>query len=220
MDLARPRFAADGEFLGFVGSVIDIHVRRETEDRLRQSEARLRGVFATVPVGIIISEAPSGRIVAGNPQIERILRHPIIRSPDVGSYREWTAFHADGRRVEGPEYPLARAVATGEPAEGEYQYRRGDGTMAWIRAIGAPIRDGETGAVSGGIVVVLDIGKEKRAEQELRRSTEELEAEVGERTRERDRIWRNSRDLLLVVGLDDVIRAVNPAWTATLGYGE
>ncbi len=220
VDLARPHFDAGGGFLGFVGSVIDMHVRREAEERLRQSEARLRAVFATVPVGLVIAEAPSGRIVAGNPQIERILRHPIIRSPDVASYREWTAFHADGRRVEGEEYPLARAVATGEPAEGEYRYRRGDGTEAWIRVMGAPIRDAETGGVSGGIVAVLDIDAEKRAEQDLRRSTGELAAEVGERTRERDRIWRNSRDLLLVVGLDGVIRAVNPAWTAVLGHRE
>ena len=220
VDVARPRFGPDGGFLGFVGSVIDIHVRRETENRLRQSEARLRGVFATVPVGIVISEAPSGRVVAGNPQVERILRHPIIPSPDVASYTEWTAFHANGRRVEGHEYALARAMATGAPAEGEYHYRRGDGTLAWIRVIGAPIHDGETGAVVGGVAAVLDADKEKRAEQELRRSTGELEAEVGERTRERDRIWRNSRDLLLVAGLDGTIRAANPAWTATLGYLE
>ena len=130
LNLARPRFnpAEGGAYLGFVGSVIDIHVRREAEERLRQSEARLKALFATVPVGLVISEAPSGRIVAGNPQIERILGHPLIHSPDVESYREWTAFHADGRRVEGSEYPLARAIATGEPAEGEYQYLRGDGT--------------------------------------------------------------------------------------------
>jgi PAS domain S-box-containing protein len=213
LNLARPRFnpAEGGAYLGFVGSVIDIHVRREAEERLRQSEARLKALFATVPVGLVISEAPSGRIVAGNPQIERILGHPLIHSPDVESYREWTAFHADGRRVEGSEYPLARAIATGEPAEGEYQYLRGDGSTAWIRAIGAPIRDGRTGKVAGGIVAVLDIDEEKRAEQEL-------EAAVGARTWERDRIWRNSRDLLLVLGLDGRIRAVNPAWTTTLGY--
>ncbi|MEO8655350.1 MAG: PAS domain-containing protein, partial [Ramlibacter sp.] len=35
---------------------------------------------------------------------------------------------------------------------------------------------------------------------------------------ERDRVWRNSRDLLIVVGADGVFRAVNPAWTAILGH--
>ncbi|GAA0579742.1 hypothetical protein GCM10009416_17690 [Craurococcus roseus] len=220
IDLARPRFGADGEFLGLVGSVIDIHVRRQAEERLRHSEARLMAVFETVPVGILISEAPSGRIVAGNPQIERILGHPVINSPDVASYGEWVAFHADGRRVEGHEYPLARILASGEPAEGEYHYQRGDGARIWIRAIGTPIRDAETGGVAGSVVAVLDVEREKLAEQELRRFTGKLEVEVGERTRERDRIWRNSRDLLLVVALNGVIRAVNPAWKATLGYAE
>ena len=42
INLARPRFGADGGFLGFVGSVIDIHQRREAEERLRQSEANAR----------------------------------------------------------------------------------------------------------------------------------------------------------------------------------
>jgi len=36
----------------------------------------------------------------------------------------------------------------------------------------------------------------------------------------RDRVWQNSRDLLVLVGTDGVFRAVNPAWTALLGYRE
>lgn len=44
MDLGRPRFAdgGGGEFLGFVGSVIDVHVRRQAEEDLRRSEANAR----------------------------------------------------------------------------------------------------------------------------------------------------------------------------------
>jgi PAS domain S-box-containing protein len=41
---------------------------------------------------------------------------------------------------------------------------------------------------------------------------------VAERTAERDRVWRNSRDLLLIVGADGVFRAVNPAWAEILGH--
>jgi PAS domain S-box-containing protein len=54
--------------------------------------------------------------------------------------------------------------------------------------------------------------------QKFKELHEALEQQVAERTRERDRIWHNSRDLLLVVGDDGVLRAVNPAWTAILGY--
>jgi PAS domain S-box-containing protein len=38
IDAGRPRFAADGRFLGFVGSVIDISDRRELEEQLRQAQ--------------------------------------------------------------------------------------------------------------------------------------------------------------------------------------
>ncbi len=58
----------------------------------------------------------------------------------------------------------------------------------------------------------------RRAEQALGELAATLEARVEERTAERDRVWRNSRDLLAVIGADGVCRAANPAWTAVLGY--
>lgn len=56
------------------------------------------------------------------------------------------------------------------------------------------------------------------AERDLYALAASLERQVEERTAERDRVWRNSRDLLVVVGADGIFRAVNPAWTAILGH--
>jgi PAS domain S-box-containing protein len=47
-----------------------------------------------------------------------------------------------------------------------------------------------------------------------------LEARVEERTRERDRMWRLSTDLMDVCGADGRLVAVNRAWTQRLGWGE
>ena len=47
-----------------------------------------------------------------------------------------------------------------------------------------------------------------------------LAQRVEEKTRERDRIWNVSQDLLLVSDRDGVWRTVNPAWTRTLGWSE
>ncbi|VUF15935.1 Sensor histidine kinase TmoS [Methylobacterium dankookense] len=57
----------------------------------------------------------------------------------------------------------------------------------------------------------------REAADALRSLNASLESEVAERTAERDRVWRDSRDLLAVLGKDGVFRAVNPAWTAILG---
>lgn len=56
-------------------------------------------------------------------------------------------------------------------------------------------------------------------EQE-RRQSELLERRVEERTRERDRIWRVSRDLLLVADAQGRFVATNPAWQLLLGWSE
>ncbi|WP_428484689.1 ATP-binding protein [Rhodopila sp.] len=57
-------------------------------------------------------------------------------------------------------------------------------------------------------------------QQELQALNATLEAQVSQRTAELDQIWRNSIDLLVVLGFDGVIQASNPAWQATLGYRE
>jgi PAS domain S-box-containing protein len=58
----------------------------------------------------------------------------------------------------------------------------------------------------------------RRAEQELRQLAASLENQVALRTAERDRVWQNSRDLLVIVGADGIFRAINPAWKTILGH--
>ena len=56
------------------------------------------------------------------------------------------------------------------------------------------------------------------AERQLCDLADSLERQVFERTRERDRTWNTSQDPLVVVDLDSVFRAVNPAWSTILGW--
>ena len=56
------------------------------------------------------------------------------------------------------------------------------------------------------------------SEAKLRQLNQTLEAKVAERTRERDRAWRLSQDLLVVAETDGTIIAVNAAWTEVLGW--
>lgn len=58
----------------------------------------------------------------------------------------------------------------------------------------------------------------RRAERHYMELAASLEQQVAQRTAERDRAWKNSRDLLTVLGADGIFLAANPAWTAILGY--
>ena len=56
------------------------------------------------------------------------------------------------------------------------------------------------------------------AQLALQRLNTRLEQLVEERTRERDRVWTVSQDMLVITDRAGGIISVNPAWTATLGW--
>ena len=60
--------------------------------------------------------------------------------------------------------------------------------------------------------------EQARAEAGLVRINETLEAQVAERTQERDGIWNASQDLLGVADMDGTWISVSPAWTELLGW--
>ena len=64
----------------------------------------------------------------------------------------------------------------------------------------------------------VDAHDKVAASAEVHAKNEALEAEVSVRTQERDETWRVSRDMLIVLGPEGIIHAVNPAWTEVLGY--
>jgi PAS domain S-box-containing protein len=58
----------------------------------------------------------------------------------------------------------------------------------------------------------------RKAELDLQALAASLERQVAERTAERDRVWRNSRDLLVVLNAQGTLHLANPAWTVVLGF--
>ncbi|WP_428390547.1 ATP-binding protein [Lichenicoccus sp.] len=64
------------------------------------------------------------------------------------------------------------------------------------------------------------LARQVMAQLELRRLLKQQDQTVQARTRERDRAWRVSQDLLVVADADGTMRAVNDTWTALLGRGE
>jgi two-component system sensor kinase FixL len=164
---------AAGEPDFFIKVAQNIDAQKIAEQVLAAREAQLRTIVETVPVGLVMAELPSGRVVGGNAYVEQLLRHPVHYSEDIHSYDEWVSFHADGTRVQSAEYPLARMVLDGEENPSiDVNYRRGDGTFAWTRISGRPVRDAE-GALAGGVVALVDIDEERKARD---RSAEQLES--------------------------------------------
>jgi len=124
----------------------------------------LEAMMETVPVGLIMADA-DGKIIYGNSHLEKMLRHQVFHSDNPDYYGEWISFHEDGSQVEADEYPLSRVIRDGEDhSEIDVHYRRGDGTLFWIRIIGQPVIDAQGNRI-GATVAVIDIDEERRLQE-------------------------------------------------------
>ena len=212
IDAASPRFGSNGEFLGYIGSVIDIAERREAEDALRHANALLGAVMEAVP-GVVYAKDRDGRMLAANRGTAELVGKPL--SAIVGrTDREFLDDAAQAAIVEAND---RRIMAEDRAEVLEEEISLADGSRATWLSTKAPFRDAD-GAVVGLVGSSIDITERKRAEEALQRLNETLEDEVVERTAERDRMWETSPDLMLVIDFAGVIRRVNPAWTTMLGY--
>jgi PAS domain S-box-containing protein len=177
-------FNSGGQLFGVVR---DITGRKKAEaererliTRMAGEQARFKALMESLPAGVLVAEAPDGRIAYGNHRVEEILRHPVLPLPNVDAYGEWVAWHPDGRLVEPAQWPLARALKGEFIAADEFLYRRGDGTTGWIRVSGSPVVDA-AGTVIGSVVVLYDVDREKQAESALRSSEERVRSVLDEK---------------------------------------
>ncbi len=177
IDAAAPRFGEEGEYLGHVGSVIDIDERREIEERQRLSEARLRTLTNALPAFVWFA-TPDGSLRYFN---DRWYEY-TGQTPEEALSNGWAAMlHPDD--AERTAAMWAHAQAQGTVYENELRYLRRDGAYRWYVARAEPVRD-DTDAVIAWFGTSTDIHDRKLAEAALYELNETLEQRVSQRTRE------------------------------------
>jgi PAS domain S-box-containing protein len=207
--LTKP-FAAR-ELLARVGANMTMaRVRREATEALRASEAQFR-TFAQAAPNHVWTAPASGLLDWFN---DRVYEYSGAAPGTLDGEAWGSIVHPDD--LPGTAARWSAALRSGNRYEAEFRIRRADGAWRWHIARALPIRD-SAGAITRWIGTNTDIQDQKTAAEELAHLNATLEQQVRERTRERDRIWRSSRDLVVICGMDGLYRSVNPAWEA-LGY--
>jgi PAS domain S-box-containing protein len=79
---------------------------------------------------------------------------------------------------------------------------------------------GEDGLVAGLLNQGQEITEQVRKDKEVHHAQANLVRTVDERTRDRNRLWELSADIMLRCGFDGRIDIVNPAWKDVLGLDE
>jgi PAS domain S-box-containing protein len=171
IDTGRPRLSPAGEFLGFVGNVLDITHRKQAEETLHKTQALMSAVFEILPVGVGVFNA-DGSAVLSNQQMKHYLPTNILPSRDDQRHGRWRAYDRDGHLLARDEFAGARALRGERVVPGiEALYRQDDGTEIWTQVAAVPIRD-DNKQISGQVAVITNIDAPKRVEAALRLSEE------------------------------------------------
>ncbi len=163
------------------GVLLDVSHQKATEQALRESEARYRALVESIPAIVYLAAPDDDRkSLYVSPQVEEILgytQREWLEQPDI--FME--VLHPDDR-----EPTLAahdRHNETGEPWSMEYRLIAADGRAVWFHDEARLVRD-EAGRPLFWQGVRLDITRQKRAEEDLRRAHADLERRVRRRTAE------------------------------------
>jgi len=200
--------------------------------RLREREAELARVQQLGRIGGLEVDLRTGFRNRRSP--EYLLIHGLPPDAANESHDDWVnRIHPEDR--EATEKKFRDAVA-GNVRDYSVQYRiirPSDGETRWISVKSTIERDENgkairligahtdiTEQVVAGIALRQSEARFRKLADQLAELNATLAQRVEEKTRERDRIWNVSQDLLVVADRNGVWRTVNPAWTKTLGWSE
>ena len=167
IDAGRPRFSNEGDFLGFVGSVLDIDDRKQAEQMLFEARETLAAVFEALPVGVAVTDQ-AGKVLLSNKEMQQYLPTGVLPSRDEARRSCWRAFHADGSPCAQQDFAGARALRGERVVPGiEALYTREDGSEIWTQVAAVPLAASD-GTPNGQVSVVMNIDAFKRTEAALR----------------------------------------------------
>ncbi|MBD9481740.1 response regulator [Pseudomonas sp. PDM14] len=196
-------------------ALAEVHERRrrlQAEEALLDVEVRARLALDAARMGMWDYQLDSGTLI-WDERCKALYELPADSAIDVGTFLE--RCHPDDRPHVEHKMTEALAHDSGNEYQAEYRVVLPDGRERWVQASGRAFFEDDRCVRFIG--VMQDVSEQKHTTAALQRLNELLGERVEKRTRERDRTWELSRELLAVMRFDMTPIALNPAWEDTLG---
>lgn len=125
-------------------------------------------------------------------------------------------FTPEDNAIGRPGTEMEQALLYGRSVDERWHVKKG-GERFWASGELMPRKD-DCGELLGYVKVFSDRTRQRLAVNDVLQQNQNLEGQAAQNLTAKDLVWDNSPDLLLIVGMDGVLRDVNPAWTAILGW--
>lgn len=172
LDQGMPRYDADGTFIGYIGSCMDITEEKRTRDALNASEQRLRLALKAANQGIYDLNLKTGEAIV-SPEYASMLGYDpdtFQESDDTWAER----LHPDDAELATQTY---RRYIAGELPEYrvEFRLRTHSGQWKWILSRGSVVERSPDGEPLRMLGTHTDIDSRKETELALMRQMERLQ---------------------------------------------
>ncbi|MCU0630011.1 MAG: PAS domain S-box protein [Methanoregulaceae archaeon] len=175
------RIESTGKTL-IIGIFRDITGQKEAEGALRQRTVELdyrnrliNTLLDTVPIGIFMVDAPSGKPVIANQEATRLLGRGILPDTTGSNLGEvYGAYHlVTLEPYPTKDMPIIRGMNGEVSHVDDMVVVRPDGSQVRLEVFGAPIIDSQ-GCIVASLVSFLDITERKRAEQTIQETNKKI----------------------------------------------
>ena len=165
----------NGELYGVLAVCTDISEQRAADLAVRENEARLRALTENLPSGLVFqvatnSKGSEGRFLFISESHEKLTGVPVSAVFADPTIPHNLILPEDRERLAAAE---REAVATRQPFDVEVRFRHANGDIRWTRIISAPRAMPDGSLIWDGLQI--DITDQKRTEEALRKSEEELQ---------------------------------------------
>ena len=163
-----------GDFLGYIGSCVDVTDRREAEETRRKSEDQFRLLVQQVNDYAILMLDPAGHVVSWNEGARKIKGY----TADEILGRSFETFYPAEAVASGfPRYELEVAARDGRFEDEGWRVRK-DGSRFWANVVITAIRDA-TDSLVGYAKVTRDLTARREAEERSRELAAEQAAHAA-----------------------------------------
>jgi PAS domain S-box-containing protein len=157
-----PELDAAGTVVGYLAAMTDETVRRDAEEALVQSRARLDFVAESAEIGVWSCDLPFAELI-WNAACKAHFGLPADATVRIEDF--YDQMHADD--VAQTRRAIDDSIESGRPYDVEYRTRQQDGSYKWIRAVGRTDYD-DAGRPRRFEGITVDVSTAKNAEERFR----------------------------------------------------